>query len=304
MTPFAYPDLVLYGVVGLARGGGGHGGLGTVGTGRQRRTVLMDETLSFVGAESRTVTVTSRLPGNDEQLEQIREWAPMNTYLKSPAGEAAFAGWDQVGPMPRPVAVEWAPIAITVDGSEMPFQMCRLGDGYWVAIGRAPDAIVTVGSEGVPLSAISLERLYSRQPPAPPPPDMGDRTESVIAGLNDRFTRVPFARVHGSADYWALRDVEIDHADRLADQEGLSEEQRLQLQTYWLRRIEDPLRPTMDRLMFSGMDAMHRSRIARHLGHGFLFQLWFNTVGPGARCWFGNRYVGIRRHTFRLRWRP
>jgi hypothetical protein len=27
-------------------------------------------------------------------------------------------------------------------------------------------------------------------------------------------------------------------------------------------------------------------------------------LGPGARTWFGNRHAGIRRHTFRIRWRP
>ena len=69
------------------------------------------------------------------------------------------------------------------------------------------------------------------------------------------------------------RAVEVDHVDRLADREGLSEQQRFELRAYWLRRIEDPLRPIMDRLMFSGTDTIHRSRIARHLGHGFLFQL-------------------------------
>jgi hypothetical protein len=60
----------------------------------------------------------------------------------------------------------------------------------------------------------------------------------------------------------------------------------------------------MDRLRFKHIEAMHRSGIARHLRSNLLFQLWFNTVGPGARTWFGNRYVGIRRYTFRLRWRP
>jgi hypothetical protein len=53
------------------------------------------------------------------------------------------------------------------------------------------------------------------------------------------------------------------------------------------------------------MDAARNSRIARHLrGRNFLYQVWSNTVGPGAKCWFGNRYTPIRHHTFRLRWRP
>ena len=47
---------------------------------------------------------------------------------------------------------------------------------------------------------------------------------------------------------------------------------------------------------------MLNSHISRRLrGRNFLFQVWSNTVGPGARCWTGNRYTPIRRHTFRLR---
>ena len=60
----------------------------------------------------------------------------------------------------------------------------------------------------------------------------------------------------------------------------------------------------LERMHRSRMLEMSHSRIAKRLGHGFLFQLWFNTLGPGARTWFGNRYVGIRRHTFRITWRP
>jgi hypothetical protein len=32
-------------------------------------------------------------------------------------------------------------------------------------------------------------------------------------------------------------------------------------------------------------------------------QIWFNTIGPGGRCWFGNRYTTVRHYTFMLRWR-
>ena len=60
----------------------------------------------------------------------------------------------------------------------------------------------------------------------------------------------------------------------------------------------------MDSLPFKHIEAVHRSPIARHLGTGILFQLRFNTVGPGARTWFANRNVGIRHYTFRFRWRP
>jgi hypothetical protein len=107
--------------------------------------------------------------------------------------------------------------------------------------------------------------------------------------LDDRFARVPFSRVHGLADYWALQAVEIDHVSRLTVHEGLSDQQREALKAYWLRQIED----------------RHRSRVSRRVrNRRFLFQLWFNTLGPGAKTWFGNRYVGIRHYLFRFRWRP
>jgi hypothetical protein len=99
--------------------------------------------------------------------------------------------------------------------------------------------------------------------------------------------------------------VEVDHLDRLAVREDLSPQQLEALKAYWLRRVEDRLRKPMDRLHLRDFEAMHRSRVARRLRkRRFLFQLWFNTVGPGAKTWFGNRYVRVRHYTSRLRWRP
>jgi hypothetical protein len=126
-----------------------------------------------------------------------------------------------------------------------------------------------------------------------------------MQSLDDRFARVPFTRVHGLADHWALRAVEVDHLDRLAVREDLSSQQLEALKAYWLRRVEDRLRKPMDGRHLHDIEAMHRCRVARRLRkRRFLFQLWFNTVGPGAKTWFGNRYVSIRHYTFRLRWRP
>jgi hypothetical protein len=298
-------EIVLYGVVGLQRGRGGRqGDLRFVRPERQARVVWMSERLTFVGPEGGLITITSHRPGDDDQFQRIRAGAPMNPYLASPRGQVALAARGKDSPVPRPVEVDWTPTTILVDGQDTPFEMCDLGDGYWAAAGRIPAAIVTIDSRKVPISTVSLERLASREPPPPLAPDLGDRTKTVIQALDDRFARLPFGRVHRSADHWALRDVEIDHVNRLAHREGLSNEQLEALEAYWLERIEAPLRMTMDRHRFKNIEAMHRSRIARHLGRGFLFQLWFNTVGPGARTWFGNRYVGIRHYTFRLRWRP
>jgi hypothetical protein len=194
---------------------------------------------------------------------------------------------------------------ILVDGEPTAFEVCDLGDGYWAAAGQVPAATITIDSRQVPISAVRLEHLASREPPPPPVPDLGDRTERVAQSLDHRFARVPFSRVHGYADYSALRDVEVDHVSRLAHDEDLSDEQREALEAYWLRRIGDRLREPMDRVRLHDIGAMQRSRVAQRLrNRRFLFQLWFNTLGPGAKTWFGNRYVPIRHYTFRLRWRP
>ena len=275
--------LVLYGVVGLQRGqGGAQGGtLALVRDGRRTRAVRTSEGLSFAGPEGGSITVTSHRRGDDDQFERIREGAAIGPFFASPRGQAAWAAGDRAGPISRPVEVEWAPVTILVDGQGTPFEVCDLGDGYWAAAGRVPAANIIIDSRKVPIGAVSLERLASR------------------------FARMPFSRVGGLADYWALRAVEVDHVSRLVLQEGFSDQQIEALKAYWLRRIEDRLRKPMDRVRLHDIEAMHRSRVARHLrNRRFLFQLWFNTLGPGAKTWFGNRYVRIRHYTFRLRWRP
>jgi hypothetical protein len=300
-------ELVLYGVVGLQRGqGGAHGGSTVlVRDGRRTRAVRTSEGLSFAGPDGGSITVTSRRRGDDDHFDEIRKGAATGPFLASPHGRAAWAAGKMAGRLPRPVEVEWAPVTILVDGQGAPFDMCDLGDGYWAAAGRVAAATITIDSRQVPISAVSLERLASREPPPPPVPHLGDRTETVLQSLDDRFARVPFSRVHGLANYWALQAVEIDHVSRLTFQEGLSDQQREALKAYWLRRIEDRLREPMDRVRRHDIEAMHRSRVSRRLrNRRFLFQLWFNTLGPGAKTWFGNRYVGIRHYTFRLRWRP
>lgn len=300
-------ELVLYGVVGLQRGqGGAQGGtVALVRDGRRTRAVRTSASLTFAGPECGSITVTSHRPGDDDQFKHLREWAPTNPFLASPSGRAARAAGHSAGRVPRPEEAEWAPVTIMVDGQGTPFELCDLGDGYWAAAGRVPAAIITIDSRQVPISAVSLERLASGEPPPLPVPDLGDRTGTVMQSLDDRFARAPFSRVHGLADYWALRAVELDHLDRLAVREALSPQQLEALKAYWLRRFEDRLRKSMDRLHLHDIDAMHRSWVARRLrNRRFLFQLWFNTLGPGAKTWFGNRYVRIRHYTFRLRWRP
>ncbi len=92
---------VLYGAVGLDRHGIVSGGMGFLGTGRGARAVLLSESLSFDGPEGATVTVTSRRPGDDDQFERARTWAPTGPYLALPAAERRPLGTVPGQPLAR-----------------------------------------------------------------------------------------------------------------------------------------------------------------------------------------------------------
>ncbi len=144
-----------------------------------------------------------------------------------------------------------------------------------------------------------------RRPPVPALPDLGTETAAASEHLGTRFVKTPFHRVHNLAEYWALYAVETDHIQSLRHQHNLSDDAFHDLQAHWLGRIERELADTSEQHRRKSHEAMLNSHVARRLrGRNFLFQVWSNTIGPGARCWIGNRYMPIRRHTFRLRWRP
>jgi hypothetical protein len=140
----------------------------------------------------------------------------------------------------------------------------------------------------------------------PPAPDFGGLPKAVLNDLDTRFPRIPFERVRRMADYWALRDVETDHVRLLTLRNGLSPDDRLSVESWWLDHISRQLADTIDRL--TGENRVKSIRLARNrprwLRGTTLSQIWFNTFGPGGRCWFGNRYTTIRHFTFRLHWRP
>ena len=98
--------------------------------------------------------------------------------------------------------------------------------------------------------------------------------------------------------------MEIDHVKLLGRQQGLSEQQLEAVESYWLRRTHAPLSETLDQLRSRQRGEMHRTRMTRRIKSRALSQVWFNTLGPGGRTWFGNRYTTIRHYTFRFRWRP
>lgn len=193
---------------------------------------------------------------------------------------------------------------IAVERDHTDFEVCDLGDEYWAAAGWVGDLVVTIDSRGVPLEAVALERINEDDSSLPEAPYLGNRSETVVAGLEERLEQVPYEKVRGWADYWALRHIEIDHVQRLARDNGLSDTQHRDLEAYWLDRIDIPIRDKLDRLHYRNIALRRRSTIERYVRWTWLCQLWSNTVGPGARTWFSNRYVPIRHYTFRIWWRP
>jgi hypothetical protein len=296
-------DLPLFGVVGLQRQPGVAGALGVVYDGRRRRMVARSRHICFRDVDGSSIAVTSTPEGDDGNYESTRAWAPMHLFLEGPPGQEMLNVSSQRGKPLEPVAVHWGPVTIRVADQDVLFETCELGDGWWAAIGRVARSIITLDSRGVPLNKVRLEAVDEH--PVPALPALGTGTAAVSEHLDARFAKVPFHRVHNLADYWALHAVETDHIQSLRHQHNLSHEALHDLQAHWLGRMERELAHTSEQLRRKSHEATLNSHIARRLrGRNFLFQVWSNTVGPGARCWIGNRYNPIRRHTFRIRWRP
>ncbi|MGP0032618.1 MAG: hypothetical protein ACLPVF_19205 [Acidimicrobiales bacterium] len=140
--------------------------------------------------------------------------------------------------------------------------------------------------------------------PPPPPPDFDALPAGVAEDLTSRLARLPLTRVKRSADLFALYAVERDHVHRLAHRFQVTDTERASIDYWWLRQLDQTFAGTRERLHAHARSALRRDIRRRRSRSKVLGQLWWNTVGPGGRCWFGNRYVTIRRYTFRLHWRP
>jgi hypothetical protein len=140
------------------------------------------------------------------------------------------------------------------------------------------------------------------------PPSVSDfdsLPHEVGNDLRSRISQIPFSKVRRYADYWALRDIEADHIRKLAYRNHLSDDDRKVVEEWWLARLATELVDTLDHLGTENRARTTRliRRHSRRPRSKMFFQIWFNTIGPGGRCWFGNRYTTVRHYTFRLRWR-
>ena len=154
--------------------------------------------------------------------------------------------------------------------------------------------------------------------PVDPPAELATLPPDVWRHLEERLQQIPVDRIRRMADYYALRSVESEHINRIARDLNLSANQRQLLSDWWQQTVQLKVQPKIEQITKSHRESQMRWIASEHRRHPtrqlppqppgvvrtVLFQLKFNTVGPGGRTWFGNRYVGIRRHTFRLHWRP
>jgi hypothetical protein len=259
--------------------------------------------ISFTAPDGSSITVTSERETGADRYGTIRSSAPMNTYLATPAGQEMMTAKRGTGVLPEPPDVEWTATTIDVGGDAAPFEVCDLGGGFWAAVGRAPGVVVTLDSRNVALDTVALEPIDEH--PVAALPDLGGRSAAISRDLDERFARVPFHRVRGRSDSWALRAVEVDHIRRVALRLPGSDADRQGLEAHWLGRIDRQLAGANERFSFRDGEETLNSRVASRLrGHNAVFQVWWNTLGPGARCWLANRYGPIRHRTIRLRWRP
>jgi hypothetical protein len=140
-----------------------------------------------------------------------------------------------------------------------------------------------------------------------------DLPPALVRRLTDRLGRLPVKRIRSTADYYALRSIEIAHVSRLAREFELTGEQHAFVESWWRERVDDRLADTLAPIHDEESSRSHRSTLRFLTAHrssnlprplqNALWQLKFNTYGPGGRAWFGNRYVTLRRYTFRLHWR-
>lgn len=278
MAADAFP---LFGVLGFrrVRGGAQTGSIQAVRNGKST-TVVVSQEMTFLSLKGASISVSSHRGDDDHAYTRIRSWAPFNPYLASQRGRIAAATWD--GSLPAVLEdLEWADFAIAVDNQKTPFEIAELEEELWVAVGRVQGTIVSIDSRGVPLREVRLERLTDDRIPPPPRPDLGVNRSEAVDALDRRFEMIPFHRIRRWGDYWALLSVERDHVDELVRERHLSLQDAKTLHQYWEDRLGAQLANTFDRPDSSPMMGMNPPRIAGR--RRFLFQLWFNTLGPRSK---------------------
>lgn len=151
-----------YGVRGWDPDGGSQGsGFGWVDGQGTRRIVRRSVALSFRGPNGERISISTHRR-DDNYYATLRDWAPVNTQAAH-RFEMDLPMIRSGRPMPplqeTRAQVMWRPAIIHVDGRPTAFEVCHFGNGYWAAIGRAPEADITIDSRGAALAGLELVRL-------------------------------------------------------------------------------------------------------------------------------------------------
>jgi hypothetical protein len=170
-------------------------------------------------------------------------------------------------------------VSIAVDGQETAFEVCDAGAG-WVGVGEVPEPIITIDRRVCRYPPSGLPDSPTRGTPRHPltwatrPGRRSDRSINSSIG----FPLRPVRRYTPTT-----RDIEAEHARKLASRTQLTAAQGDALQRYWLERLECHLAGKLDHWDEIRMTTRYRSRSAQRLGTGVMFQLWSNTIGPGRQ---------------------
>ncbi len=163
--------------------------------------------------------------------------------------------------------------------------------------GSRPTGFLVRPEDDVVGSEATVTTSHRESPPAGLP-------AALVADLEHRYAQLPVHRIRKDADFWALRRVEEAHVKRLARRHELDAVTRGAALDWWLGEVQLRCSGARARLHREEQRRLRRVARRRYFRSKALFQLYWNTVGPGGRTWLGNRYATIRRYTFRIRWRP
>jgi hypothetical protein len=116
----------------------------------------------FVGDEM-LIDVVAHRP-DTWHFEDLKSWTPVNTLFAaqvapgvSPEQRTDFQGAaDDLTHGRLTDLVHWDPVTISVDGEETLFEVCRIVDEYWAAIGVRTNVHLTLHSRGLPVEGLSL----------------------------------------------------------------------------------------------------------------------------------------------------
>jgi hypothetical protein len=163
---WASAELPLYGVEGWPgqRQVGSSSGIGRPGRGSDKVTLMSVGVNHSHGNVSITVT-SNRQQDND--LARLRQWVSQNAIraaLREHADDESrqlviTRDVERLRSAARLDELPWENVTIPVDGQPTPFQIYEVKDGWWVAVGRGPDADLTLDSRHVPLAGLALVRV-------------------------------------------------------------------------------------------------------------------------------------------------